>query len=208
VTSALHLYLLTRREHISFGRALGKGAGSAVAFSMSVCVIWPVVALLTYHMRLLLFNITTIEQVSYTIYPLLYGLGIQDALLWLFIQFRPMIAFVRSVIVIICQRPNCNRSIQYSRYVASAEQVLRTTRAITRSAPSSFFIYLGIRFAERNLLITVFPPLPDPKPSAQNPNSGSSPTQPLLARQLAEKHDGNALSPTRILVARCACSGY
>ena len=50
-TSALHLYLLTRREEINFRHALGKGAGSAVAFCMSICVIWPVAALMSYHMR-------------------------------------------------------------------------------------------------------------------------------------------------------------
>lgn len=62
-TSALHLYLLTRREGIDFRHALRKGAGSAVAFCMSICVIWPVAALMSYHMRLLLLNITTIEQI-------------------------------------------------------------------------------------------------------------------------------------------------
>ncbi|KAF8969684.1 DHHC palmitoyltransferase-domain-containing protein [Flammula alnicola] len=62
-TAALHLYLLTRRDHISFRHALSKGAGSAVVFCMSICVIWPVGALLSYHMRLLLLNITTIEQI-------------------------------------------------------------------------------------------------------------------------------------------------
>jgi palmitoyltransferase ZDHHC9/14/18 len=50
-TSALHLYLLTRREEIGFRHALRKGAGSAVAFCMSICVIWPVAALMSYHMR-------------------------------------------------------------------------------------------------------------------------------------------------------------
>jgi palmitoyltransferase ZDHHC9/14/18 len=63
VTSAIHLYELTRRDHISFGRALGRGAGSAVAFSLSVVVIWPLVGLAAYHTRLLLLNITTIEQI-------------------------------------------------------------------------------------------------------------------------------------------------
>ncbi|KAF8912097.1 DHHC palmitoyltransferase-domain-containing protein [Gymnopilus junonius] len=62
-TSALHLYLLTRRNHISFGHALREGVGSAIAFCLSICVIWPVGALLSYHMRLLLLNVTTIEQI-------------------------------------------------------------------------------------------------------------------------------------------------
>ncbi|PPQ91424.1 hypothetical protein CVT25_014312 [Psilocybe cyanescens] len=63
-TSALHLYLVTRKEHTNFRHALsGPGIGSAVVFSLSICVIWPVAALLSYHMRLLLLNITTIEQI-------------------------------------------------------------------------------------------------------------------------------------------------
>jgi len=64
ITSALHLFFLTRREHIGFRRALDKGIGSAIVFCLSIAVIWPVAALLTYHMRLLLLNTTTIEQVS------------------------------------------------------------------------------------------------------------------------------------------------
>lgn len=62
-TSALHLYLLTRRDGIKFSSALREGAGSAVAFSLAITVVWPVTALLVYHMRLLLLNITTIEQI-------------------------------------------------------------------------------------------------------------------------------------------------
>ncbi|KAJ7097794.1 DHHC palmitoyltransferase-domain-containing protein [Mycena belliarum] len=62
-TSAIHLYLLTRREGLDFKHALRRGAGSAVVFSLSIAVIWPVAALLTYHMRLLLLNVTTIEQI-------------------------------------------------------------------------------------------------------------------------------------------------
>ncbi|EDR14204.1 uncharacterized protein LACBIDRAFT_292186 [Laccaria bicolor S238N-H82] len=62
-TSALHLFFLTKREHIDFKHALRRGAGSAVAFCLAIAVIWPVGALLTYHMRLLLLNITTIEQI-------------------------------------------------------------------------------------------------------------------------------------------------
>ncbi|KAF9532209.1 DHHC palmitoyltransferase-domain-containing protein [Crepidotus variabilis] len=65
VTSALHLYFLTSRDHLSFKQALSnrQGTGSAVAFGLSVSVVWPVAALLTYHMRLLLLNTTTIEQI-------------------------------------------------------------------------------------------------------------------------------------------------
>ncbi|KAF9448023.1 hypothetical protein P691DRAFT_670293 [Macrolepiota fuliginosa MF-IS2] len=62
-TSALHLYLLTIRENLDFRHALARGAGSAVAFCLSILIIWPVAALLSYHMRLLLLNITTIEQI-------------------------------------------------------------------------------------------------------------------------------------------------
>ncbi|CAL1705127.1 unnamed protein product [Somion occarium] len=53
-TTAIHLWLLTRpRFGLSFKQALGtsQGIGSAVAFSMSILVIWPVSALLAYHLR-------------------------------------------------------------------------------------------------------------------------------------------------------------
>jgi len=63
VTSALHIFFLTRQDKISFRRVLGKSVGSAVVFCLSIAVIWPVAALLMYHMRLLLLNITTIEQI-------------------------------------------------------------------------------------------------------------------------------------------------
>lgn len=69
-TSATHIYLLTRRDDISFGRALGKGAGSAVAFSLAMLVIWPITALMVYHMRLLLLNVTTIEQVRSPVFSM------------------------------------------------------------------------------------------------------------------------------------------
>ncbi|KAJ7343394.1 DHHC palmitoyltransferase-domain-containing protein [Mycena albidolilacea] len=70
ITAALHLYWLsqaesaagTPRKHV-FEHALRHGAGSAVVFCLGIIVIWPVGALLSYHMRLLLLNITTIEQI-------------------------------------------------------------------------------------------------------------------------------------------------
>ncbi|KAL0946727.1 hypothetical protein HGRIS_012907 [Hohenbuehelia grisea] len=51
VTSALHIYWLTQREGLDFRHALTKGAGSAVAFCLSIVVIWPVGALLSYHLK-------------------------------------------------------------------------------------------------------------------------------------------------------------
>jgi palmitoyltransferase ZDHHC9/14/18 len=42
---------LTREDHISFAHALSKGAGSATAFCLAITVIWPVAALLMYHVR-------------------------------------------------------------------------------------------------------------------------------------------------------------
>ena len=52
VTSALHLSMLTHEEQVkTFGDALGKGVGSAVAFCLAATVIWPVGALLVYHVR-------------------------------------------------------------------------------------------------------------------------------------------------------------
>ncbi|EPQ58010.1 hypothetical protein GLOTRDRAFT_71981 [Gloeophyllum trabeum ATCC 11539] len=63
ITAALHLYFLTVDRHVDFRQALNMGAGSAVVFAMTIIVIWPVTALLAYHMRLLLLNVTTIEQI-------------------------------------------------------------------------------------------------------------------------------------------------
>lgn len=54
VTCALHIYFLTVRRNIGFPKALEQGAGSAVAFSISIVVIWPVLALLSYHLRVCL----------------------------------------------------------------------------------------------------------------------------------------------------------
>ncbi|KAI0318936.1 DHHC palmitoyltransferase-domain-containing protein [Amylostereum chailletii] len=63
ITSALHLWFLTHDDHDSFREALNKGVGSAVAFSLSILLIWPVAALFSYHVRLLFLNMTTIEQI-------------------------------------------------------------------------------------------------------------------------------------------------
>ena len=85
-TTALHLYLVAHNSHLGFRHAIAtsQGIGSAIAFSISILVIWPVIALLSYHLRvslhlatqmpfcaddcwivqLLLLNVTTIEQVS------------------------------------------------------------------------------------------------------------------------------------------------
>ena len=51
VTSALHIFFLTRQEDVSFRRVLGKSVGSAIVFCLSIAVVWPVAALLMYHMR-------------------------------------------------------------------------------------------------------------------------------------------------------------
>jgi palmitoyltransferase ZDHHC9/14/18 len=61
-TAALHIYFLARGG-AGFRKALGRAAGSAVVFCLAIAVIWPVAVLLSYHMRLLLLNITTIEQI-------------------------------------------------------------------------------------------------------------------------------------------------
>ena len=85
ITSALHLYFYNGQEQHSFRKTLSSpmGIGSALAFALSVIVIWPIGALLSYHMRvscvislqlmpwtilfpfyqLLLLNVTTIEQI-------------------------------------------------------------------------------------------------------------------------------------------------
>ncbi|TDL27419.1 zf-DHHC-domain-containing protein [Rickenella mellea] len=65
-TSALQLYWQTRREDMDFHSSLNHAIGSAVAFSLSIIVIWPVAGLLGYHMRLLFLNLTTVEQIRNT----------------------------------------------------------------------------------------------------------------------------------------------
>ncbi|TEB25960.1 zf-DHHC-domain-containing protein, partial [Coprinellus micaceus] len=63
ITAALHLWYLTVWQAYTFKEALAHGPGSAVAFALAIVVICPVGALLSYHLRLLLLNITTIEQI-------------------------------------------------------------------------------------------------------------------------------------------------
>jgi hypothetical protein len=44
--------MLTSEKRVkNFSHALGKGTGSAVAFCLAVTVVWPVAALLAYHVR-------------------------------------------------------------------------------------------------------------------------------------------------------------
>lgn len=53
VWSAIHLYLLTRRQEqrLSFGDALGKNVGSAVSFVLGCLILLPLGALMLYHVR-------------------------------------------------------------------------------------------------------------------------------------------------------------
>ncbi|KAF9514443.1 hypothetical protein BS47DRAFT_1452890 [Hydnum rufescens UP504] len=63
VTSALHIYFLARGDHHRFRGAISASPGTAVVFALSAVCIWPVLTLLSYHIRLVFLNITTIEQV-------------------------------------------------------------------------------------------------------------------------------------------------
>ncbi|KAI0748533.1 DHHC palmitoyltransferase-domain-containing protein [Daedaleopsis nitida] len=64
-TTALHLVLVSHKQQLNLRHAIAtpQGTGSAIAFCLSLLVIWPVSALLSYHLRLLLLNVTTIEQI-------------------------------------------------------------------------------------------------------------------------------------------------
>ena len=87
VFSAIHYRIITSRRNISFGAALRDSPGSAVSFAIGVVFVWPVMALLAYHLRasssgrvrvptmgvllidiasmqLMFLNSTTIEQAS------------------------------------------------------------------------------------------------------------------------------------------------
>ena len=50
-TTIVHLVVQANREELSASESLRKGAGSAVAFAMSIIVVWPVAGLLGYHIR-------------------------------------------------------------------------------------------------------------------------------------------------------------
>lgn len=55
--------MLCKTDHISFRKALATSPGAAVSFGLGIIVLLPVNFLLWYHMRLLLYNLTTIEQI-------------------------------------------------------------------------------------------------------------------------------------------------
>ncbi|KAL1743448.1 DHHC palmitoyltransferase-domain-containing protein [Schizophyllum fasciatum] len=63
ITAALHLYFLVLDEETSFRHAVSEGWGSAVAFCLGIGVFMPIVALFSYHVRLVFLNQTTIEQI-------------------------------------------------------------------------------------------------------------------------------------------------
>ncbi|KAF8521569.1 DHHC palmitoyltransferase-domain-containing protein [Hysterangium stoloniferum] len=62
ITSAIHLADVTRQTHISFGGALRAAPGSVVVFILGNLIIWPLMSLLAFHVKLLFYNITTIEH--------------------------------------------------------------------------------------------------------------------------------------------------
>lgn len=63
VFSAVHFSMLCHHDHISFKQALKESPGAAVSFILGIGVLPPILYLLYYHVRLLLFNLTTIEQI-------------------------------------------------------------------------------------------------------------------------------------------------
>ncbi|WVW83945.1 hypothetical protein I302_105968 [Kwoniella bestiolae CBS 10118] len=63
VFSAIHFSMLCHHDNISFGKALSESPGAAVSFLLGVLLILPIMFLLWYHLRLLLYNITTVEQI-------------------------------------------------------------------------------------------------------------------------------------------------
>ncbi|BEJ14840.1 hypothetical protein CspHIS471_0406070 [Cutaneotrichosporon sp. HIS471] len=63
VFSALHFSMLCAHDHISLKQALEESPGAAVSFGLGILTLAPVLFLLWYHIRLLLYNLTTIEQI-------------------------------------------------------------------------------------------------------------------------------------------------
>ncbi|KIO32576.1 hypothetical protein M407DRAFT_105583 [Tulasnella calospora MUT 4182] len=62
-TGITHIYLITHENHWSVQEGFKHAIGSVVAVALCFVVMWPLLALTLYHVRLLLLNITTIEQV-------------------------------------------------------------------------------------------------------------------------------------------------
>jgi hypothetical protein len=55
--------MLTSEKRVkNFSHALGKGAGSVVAFCLAVIVVWPVGALLAYHVRVSDFFSSSVDR--------------------------------------------------------------------------------------------------------------------------------------------------
>ncbi|WRT66402.1 uncharacterized protein IL334_003358 [Kwoniella shivajii] len=63
IFSALHFSLLCHHDHVSFGKALSESPGAAVSFLLGVLLTVPILFLLWYHIRLLIYNLTTVEQI-------------------------------------------------------------------------------------------------------------------------------------------------
>ncbi|KAI9639773.1 DHHC palmitoyltransferase-domain-containing protein [Dioszegia hungarica] len=63
VFSAIHFSLLCHGDSIGFGTALQRSPGAAVSFLIGVAVLPGIGFLLIYHLRLLLYNLTTVEQI-------------------------------------------------------------------------------------------------------------------------------------------------
>jgi len=63
VTAVYHVYLVSRERHGGAKYAVRHAVGSVVVACLCAVVIWPLSGLTGYHVRLLLLNITTIEQV-------------------------------------------------------------------------------------------------------------------------------------------------
>ncbi|WVQ72500.1 hypothetical protein IAR50_002055 [Cryptococcus sp. DSM 104548] len=63
VFSAVHFSLICHHDNVPFRQALTDSPGAAVSFLLGILTLVPVVFLFQYHMRLLLFNITTLEQI-------------------------------------------------------------------------------------------------------------------------------------------------
>ncbi|KAL7412895.1 DHHC palmitoyltransferase-domain-containing protein [Mrakia frigida] len=64
VFSAIHLWRLTRNGRAeNFKEALGQNAGSGVSFVLGVMLVLPVGLLMSYHLRLMMNNSTTIEEI-------------------------------------------------------------------------------------------------------------------------------------------------
>jgi len=63
VFSAVHFSLICHHQHVPFSQAIKDSPGAALSFLVGVLILPAMIFLLVYHLRLMFFNLTTVEQI-------------------------------------------------------------------------------------------------------------------------------------------------